>query len=195
MFVGPVVGDDPHQDASPTPAAVLEQLQPGGGGGLEHPLPGHRRGRWRSTARSSSTACASELHDARKFGQYRLLQKIGAGGMGEVYLAEHQLLKRPCALKLIRPEAGSDPLALARFEREVQSAARLSHPNSIEIYDYGHADDGTFYYVMEFLPGMSLEDLVKKAGPAAAGPGDLPAPPGLRRAGRGPRDAAWSTAT
>ena len=72
--------------------------------------------------------------------------------MGEVYLAEHQLLKRPCALKLIRPEAGADPLALARFEREVQAAARLSHPNTIEIYDYGHTDDGTFYYVMEYLP-------------------------------------------
>jgi eukaryotic-like serine/threonine-protein kinase len=111
----------------------------------------------------------AELHDARKFGQYRLLKRIGAGGMGEVYLAEHQLLKRPCALKLIRPEAGANPVALARFEREVRSAARLSHPNSIEIYDYGHAEDGTFYYVMEFLPGMSLEDLVRKAGPLPPG--------------------------
>ena len=89
--------------------------------------------------------------------------------MGEVYLAEHQLLKRPCALKLIRPEAGADPIALARFEREVQSAARLSHPNTIEIYDYGHTDDGTFYYVMEYLPGISLQDLVKKFGPLPAG--------------------------
>jgi eukaryotic-like serine/threonine-protein kinase len=110
-----------------------------------------------------------ELHESRKFGQYRLLHKIGSGGMGEVFLAEHQLLKRPCALKLIRPDTGADPLALARFEREVQSAARLSHPNSIEIFDYGHADDGTFYYVMEYLPGLSLEALVRQVGPLPAG--------------------------
>jgi serine/threonine protein kinase len=111
----------------------------------------------------------SDLHEAKKFGQYQLREKLGVGGMGEVYLAEHQLLKRPCALKLIKPEAGDDPIALARFEREVQSAARLSHPNTIEIYDYGHTDDGTFYYVMEFLPGMSLQDLVQKYGPLPAG--------------------------
>jgi serine/threonine-protein kinase len=110
-----------------------------------------------------------ELHDARKFGQYRLLKRIGSGGMGEVYLAEHQLLKRPCALKLIKPGAGANPLALARFEREVRSSARLSHPNTIEIYDYGHAEDGTFYYVMEYLPGMSLHELVVRAGPLPPG--------------------------
>ena len=115
--------------------------------------------------------------------------------MGEVYLAEHQLLKRPCALKLIKAEAGADPIALARFEREVQSAARLSHPNTIEIYDYGHTDDGTFYYVMEYLQGLSLSELVRRDGPAAARAGHLPVPPGLRRAGRGPRAWAWSTAT
>ena len=111
----------------------------------------------------------TELHAARRLGQYQLRELIGAGGMGEVYFAEHQLLKRPCALKLIRPEAGADPIALARFEREVQSAARLSHPNTIEIFDYGHADDGTFYYVMEFLPGMSLADLVRQFGPLPPG--------------------------
>jgi hypothetical protein len=111
----------------------------------------------------------SDLHEARKFGQYQLREKLGVGGMGEVYLAEHQLLKRPCALKLIRPDADQDPIAVARFEREVQSAARLSHPNTIEIYDYGHTDDGTFYYVMEYLPGMSLQDLVQKYGPLPAG--------------------------
>ena len=89
--------------------------------------------------------------------------------MGEVYLAEHQLLKRPCALKLIKGDAGSDPIALARFEREVQSAARLSHPNTIEIYDYGHTGDGTFYYVMEYLRGLSLSELVRRDGPLPAG--------------------------
>jgi serine/threonine-protein kinase len=111
----------------------------------------------------------SDLHEARKFGQYQLRRKIGAGGMGEVYYAEHQLLKRPCALKLIKPESGANALALARFEREVQSAARLSHPNTIEIYDYGHTDGGTFYYVMEYLKGMSLADLVRQAGPLPPG--------------------------
>jgi serine/threonine-protein kinase len=111
----------------------------------------------------------AELHEARKLGQYQLREKLGGGGMGEIYLAEHQLLKRPCALKLISPEAGADPVALARFEREVQSAARLSHPNTIEIYDYGHAADGTFYYVMEYLPGMNLNDLVHRFGPLPAG--------------------------
>jgi serine/threonine-protein kinase len=110
-----------------------------------------------------------QLHAARKLGQYELVRKLGEGGMGEVYLAEHALLKRPCALKLIKPEAGADPISLARFEREVQSAARLAHPNTIEIYDYGHTDDGLFYYVMEFLQGFSLADLVRLAGPLPAG--------------------------
>jgi serine/threonine-protein kinase len=111
----------------------------------------------------------TELHGARKFGQYQLGEKIGTGGMGEVFLAEHQLLKRPCALKLIRRTSNSDPVALARFEREVRSAARLSHPNTVGIYDYGHTDDGTFYYVMEYLPGLSLEELVGRFGPLPAG--------------------------
>jgi serine/threonine-protein kinase len=111
----------------------------------------------------------SDLHEARKFGQYQLRKLLGIGGMGEVYLAEHQLLKRPCALKLIKPEAGANPVALARFEREVQSAARLAHPNTIEIYDYGHTEDGTFYYVMEYLRGMSLSDLVSRSGPLPPG--------------------------
>jgi serine/threonine-protein kinase len=111
----------------------------------------------------------TKLHEARKFGQYQLVRKLGEGGMGAVYLAEHALLKRACALKLIKPEVGTDPIALGRFEREVQSAARLAHPNTIEIYDYGHTDDGTFYYVMEYLRGLSLADLVHQAGPLPPG--------------------------
>jgi serine/threonine-protein kinase len=106
-----------------------------------------------------------EAFKARQLGQYCLKKKLGSGGMGEVFQAEHQLLKRPCAVKLIKPDHQTDAAALARFEREVQSTAKLTHWNSIEIYDYGHSDDGTFYYVMEFLPGMSLEDLVKCHGP------------------------------
>jgi len=111
----------------------------------------------------------TQLSEALKFGQYKLVRMLGSGGMGEVYLAEHALLKRPCALKLIKPEAGADPLALARFEREVQATAKLAHNNTIDIYDFGHAEDGTFYYVMEYLTGMSLDDLVKNHGPLPAG--------------------------
>ncbi|HVK18273.1 MAG TPA: serine/threonine-protein kinase, partial [Fimbriiglobus sp.] len=101
----------------------------------------------------------------RQLGQYRLKKKLGHGGMGEVYLAEHQLLKRPCAIKRIHPRYLNNPEQVRRFEREVQATAQLRHPNTVEIYDYGRADDGTFYYVMEYLPGMSLEDMVVRHGP------------------------------
>src|SRR2546423_6489636 len=89
--------------------------------------------------------------------------------MGEVYLAEHGLLRRPCALKLIRPERAGDPTNLARFEREVQAMATLTHPNVVEIFDYGRADDGTFYFAMEYLPGLSLQELVRRHGPLPPG--------------------------
>ncbi len=111
----------------------------------------------------------ADVHEARKFGQYRLVKRIGGGGMGDVFLAEHALMKRPCAMKLIRAESTSDPTALARFEREVQTTASLTHPNTIDIYDYGHTDDGTFYYVMELLPGLSLAELIAHHGPLPAG--------------------------
>jgi eukaryotic-like serine/threonine-protein kinase len=88
--------------------------------------------------------------------------------VGEVYLAEHQLLKRPCALKLIRPGSVAGPKALERFEREVQITATLSHPNTVEVFDYGRTEDGTYYYVMEYLPGLSLADLVERHGPLPA---------------------------
>jgi len=106
-----------------------------------------------------------KAHEAQRLGQYRLKQVLGFGGMGAVYLAEHVLLRRPCAIKLIRPDQAGDPQTLLRFEREVQATATLTHWNTIEVYDYGHAEDGTFYYVMEYLPGMNLEDLVEQHGP------------------------------
>ncbi len=105
-----------------------------------------------------------EAFAAKQFGQYRLKKLLGSGGMGEVYLAEHQMMKRPCAVKVIRPEKAGDPQVLARFEREVRATAKLSHWNSIDIYDYGRTDDGTFYYVMEFLPGHNLGELVERGG-------------------------------
>lgn len=109
-----------------------------------------------------------EAFAARQLGQYRLKQRLGSGGMGEVYLAEHQMMKRPCAVKLIRPEKAGDPRMLARFEREVRATAKLSHWNSIDIYDYGRTADGTFYYVMEFLPGHNVGELVEEYGPIPA---------------------------
>lgn len=110
----------------------------------------------------------TQAYQAKQLGQYRLKKLIGSGGMGDVYLAEHQLMKRPCAIKVIRPEKAGDPKVLARFEREVQATAKLSHWNSIDIFDYGRAEDGTFYYVMEYLPGMNLGDIVKRFGPMPA---------------------------
>jgi serine/threonine-protein kinase len=89
--------------------------------------------------------------------------------MGEVYLAEHQMMKRPCAVKLIRPEKAGDPRMLARFEREVRATAKLSHWNSIDIYDYGRTADGTFYYVMEYLPGHNIGEIVENYGVFPAG--------------------------
>jgi serine/threonine-protein kinase len=111
----------------------------------------------------------AQAFEAQQLGQYRLKKRLGSGGMGEVYLAEHLLLRRPCAVKLIRPEQAGDPTNLHRFEREVRAMATLTHWNTVEIYDYGHADDGTFYYVMEYLPGLNLENLVSRWGPLPAG--------------------------
>jgi serine/threonine-protein kinase len=114
------------------------------------------------------TVLRRQANVARRLGQYQLKELLGTGGMGEVYLAEHVLLRRPCAIKLIRPERAGDPTNLARFEREVQATATLTHPNTVEILDYGRAEDGTFYYVMEYLPGLSLEQLVSRHGPLPA---------------------------
>lgn len=111
----------------------------------------------------------NEAFEAKQLGQYHLKQLLGRGGMGDVYLAEHRMMRRPCVVKVIRPERAGDPRALARFEREVQATAKLTHWNSIEVFDYGRSEDGTFFYVMEYLPGMNLQELVDRYGPVSAG--------------------------
>jgi len=109
-----------------------------------------------------------EIRDAQQLGQYRLEEKIGDGGMGTVYRASHALLRRPTAVKLLLPDRANSE-DLRRFETEVQQTARLSHPNIITIFDYGHTADGVFYYAMELLDGASLERLVTEAGPQPVG--------------------------
>lgn len=113
------------------------------------------------------TYLRTKADEAKELGRYRLKEKIGSGGMGDVYLAEHRLMKRPCAIKVIRPDKAGDPRAVARFEREVKATSRLNHWNSISIFDYGRTSDGTFFYVMEYVTGLSLQQLVLRKGPLA----------------------------
>jgi hypothetical protein len=104
----------------------------------------------------------------RTLGQYTLIRRIGSGGMGEVYLARHAMLRRPTAVKLLRPESTSEQ-AIARFEREVQQTSRLTHPNTVQIYDFGRTPGGTFYYAMEYLVGVPLDKFVAQEGPLEEG--------------------------
>jgi serine/threonine-protein kinase len=107
--------------------------------------------------------------EAQQLGAYTLKKKLGEGGMGEVWLAEHRLLKRPCAVKFIRAELAANPDTARRFEREVRAVTALTHFNTIRIFDYGRSADGSFYYVMEYLDGPTLDRLVKERGPLAPG--------------------------
>jgi len=115
------------------------------------------------------------LRQAQEMGGYRLVERLGRGGMGEVWRATHRFLVRDAAIKLIRPEllgaAGerdTDEM-LRRFEREAQATAALSSPHTIQLFDFGITDDRTFYYVMELLEGRDLQELVHEFGPVPAG--------------------------
>lgn len=111
----------------------------------------------------------------RELGSYQLENVIAHGGMGEVWRATHRLLKRPAAVKLIRPEAlvsqpGSQAEALRlRFEQEARAISLLRSPHTVEIYDFGASEDGSLYYAMELLEGLNLGELVKHFGPQPAG--------------------------
>jgi eukaryotic-like serine/threonine-protein kinase len=115
-------------------------------------------GAWLWEARGEEAAAALRL------GHYLLQRRLDGGGMGEVYLAEHVLLRRQCALKVMRPKHLGEAKALRRFEREIRETARLTHPNIVQVYDCGFTGT-TCYYVMEYLPGLNLKELVEESGP------------------------------
>jgi len=107
------------------------------------------------------------VEEVRRLGPYALERKIGEGGMGEVFKARHALLRRATAVKIIRGE--QTPADRARFEREVQLTSRLTHQNTVQVYDFGCAPDGTPYYAMEYIDGLTLAQLVSTDGPQPPG--------------------------
>jgi eukaryotic-like serine/threonine-protein kinase len=114
-----------------------------------------------------------QVRKARELGSYRLEEPLGKGGMGEVFRATHQMLARPAAVKLIRPEilgsssSSAAKIIVERFRREAEAAASLRSPHTISLYDFGVAQDGTFFLVMELLDGLDMETLVERFGPVA----------------------------
>lgn len=107
---------------------------------------------------------AQEVEEARRVGNYELLEQVGQGGMARVYRARHRLLKRPTAVKIIDLAMTTDEM-LARFDREVRLASQLMHPNTVEIFDYGRTPEGQPFYAMEFLDGLTLQQIVERFGP------------------------------
>lgn len=114
--------------------------------------------------RGMMTNLRSEMLTAQRLGNYRLGRKLGEGGMGTVYLAHHAFLRRPTAVKVIRLDPNVPELS-KRFEREARYTSRLTHPNTISVFDYGETELGVFYYAMEYVQGVTLRDLVRTCGP------------------------------
>lgn len=106
----------------------------------------------------------AKVREQLRLGQYSLEEKLGEGGMGEVYRARHAMLRRPTAVKLL-PVAKAGEKSIARFEQEVRQTARLKHPNTVAIYDFGRTPEGVFYYAMELLDGLTLAEVVERDGP------------------------------
>ena len=104
-----------------------------------------------------------QIGEKRKLGAYALEERIGEGGMATVYRARHDLLRRPAAVKLLKPARATDEM-IARFEREVQMASSLAHPNTVEIFDFGRTREGLFYYAMEYLDGLTVGQVVARDG-------------------------------
>lgn len=107
-------------------------------------------------------------HEAKRLGNYLIEKELGAGGMGTVYVARHALICRPTAIKVLANGEGGAGAGVARFEREVQLSASLTHPNTITIFDFGRTSDDTFYYAMEYLDGLDLQRIVEMFGPLPA---------------------------
>ncbi len=113
-------------------------------------------------------ALGVQIADAKRLGSYQLVEKLGQGGMGEVWRATHRRLLRPAAVKLIRIKGTIAEVETQRFEREAQTTAMLTSPHTVQLYDFGHSKDGTYYYAMELLGGKNLEELVENGGPISA---------------------------
>ncbi|MCB9596019.1 MAG: protein kinase [Sandaracinaceae bacterium] len=140
----------------------------------QYPWPGNLRELMnvleRAALRTSGTVVEVDdalLETGASVGSYTLIEKLGAGGMGEVWRASHQHLARPAAVKLIQgiESRGFGATAIQRFRREAEATARLRSPHTVELYDFGLTEEGGFYYVMELLEGMDLQDLVSREGP------------------------------
>jgi serine/threonine protein kinase len=146
---------------------AIERLKAYDWPGNVHEL-GHVIQRAVLTARGATVEIAEALLEAStELGGYRLVERLASGGMGEVWRAEHRHLARPAAIKLIRPGGNERDVqaAMSRFRREAEATARLSSPHTIELYDYGISDGGAFYYVMQLLRGMDLQNMVAFYGP------------------------------
>ncbi len=154
-----------HLRGAPTPSALFTLL---------HYLPNYSCAVVAMVPARLFQRLGRRLREAEELGSYKLVELFGHGGMGEVWRAEHRLLARSAAIKLVRPDVlgsgaeGDARLILRRFEREAQATAVLSSPHTIQVFDYGITKEGTFYYVMELLSGRDLESLVKEFGPLPA---------------------------